>query len=67
MILSCLACAARDSAANSARNPRATNWQTDDTCFDPELYRRRTLIEHANAWLDSGKTLLVRCETCPDN
>ena len=43
-------CAARDIEANIARNPRARNWQTDDeTFFDPELYRRRTLVEHANA------------------
>jgi hypothetical protein len=42
----------------------ATDYQTDDdTFFDPVLYRRRTVIEHANAWLDSFKTLLVRYET----
>ncbi len=31
--------------------------------FDPELYKRRSKIEKANAWLDSFKALLVRFET----
>ena len=58
------ACAARDIEANIARNRCATGWQTDDeTFFDPELYRRRAVVEHANAWLDSFKTLLMRYET----
>ncbi|NVO33536.1 IS5 family transposase, partial [Hymenobacter lapidiphilus] len=62
------ACAARDIEANIARNRRATDWQTaDDTLFDPELYRRRVVVEHANAWLDSFKTLLVRYETSIGN
>ena len=46
-----------------ARNRRATDWQTgDNPFFDPELYRRRAVVEHANAWLDSFKILLVRYE-----
>ena len=58
------ACAARDSHANIARNRRATEWQThDDTFFDSERYRRRAGGEHANAWLDRFKTLLLRYET----
>ena len=62
------ACAARDIEANIARNRRATEWQTDnDTFFDSELYRRRAVVEHANAWLDSFKTLLVRYETSVGN
>ena len=62
------ACAARAIEANIARNRRATDWQTDDdTFFDPELCRRRTVVEHANAWLDSFKTLLVRYETSIGN
>lgn len=62
------ACAARGIEANIARNRRATDWQTaDDTFFDPELYRRRAVVEHANAWLDSFKTLLVRYETSIGN
>ncbi|WP_169513139.1 hypothetical protein [Hymenobacter aerophilus] len=55
-----LACAARDIEANITRNRRATDWQAADyTFFDPELYRRRAVVEYANAWLDSFKTLHV--------
>ena len=62
------ACATRHIEANIARNRRATDWQTDDdTFFDPERYRRRAVVEHANAWLDSFKTLLVRYETSVGN
>lgn len=61
-------CAVRGIEATIARNARVANWQTDDdTFFDTELYRRRVVIEHANAWLDSFKTLLVRYETCVEN
>lgn len=30
--------------------------------FDDELYKRRTKIEHANAWMDAFKALLIRYE-----
>ena len=61
-------CARRDIEANIARNRRAADWQTDDdTFFDPERYRRRVVVEHANAWLDGFKTLLVRYETSVGN
>jgi hypothetical protein len=30
--------------------------------FNEELYKYRTVIEHANAWMDSFKALLVRLE-----
>ena len=64
----CQACATRHIEANIARNRRATDWQTDDgTFFDPELYRLRAVVEHANTWLDSFKTLLVRDETSIGN
>ena len=32
------------------------------TLFDSESCRRRAVVEHANTWLDSFKTLLVRYE-----
>ena len=35
--------------------------------FDELLYRRRGVIEQANGWLDSFKTLLVRYETCVES
>ena len=61
-------CARRGVEANIPRNRRAADWQTDDdTGFDPELYRRRVVVEHANAWLDGFKTLLVRYETSVGN
>jgi len=60
--------ARRGIEANIPRNRRAADWQTDDdTPFDPELYRRRVVVEHANAWLDGFKTLLVRYETSVGN
>lgn len=30
--------------------------------FDEELYKRRNIIEHANAWIDSFKALIIRYE-----
>ena len=45
--------ARRGIEANIPRNRRSTDWQTDnDTPLDPELYRRRLVIEHFNNWLD---------------
>lgn len=63
-----LACQRREIHANIAANPRAGAKESDDyRYFDEELYQRRTVIEHANAWLDSFKTLLVRYETNVEN
>ena len=63
-----LACARRDIQANIAANPRsAAPLVTEWTYFDEELYKRRPVIEHAHAWLDSFKTLLVRYETNVEN
>ena len=51
--------ARRDIEANVPRNRRAADWQTDDdTPCDPELYARRVVVEHANAWLDGFKRVL---------
>jgi hypothetical protein len=36
-----------------------------DTYFDEQLYKKRVVIEQANAWLDSFKTLLIRFEVLP--
>jgi len=35
--------------------------------FDEELYKRRTVIEHANAWMDGFKGLVIRYETLVRN
>ncbi|WP_317197814.1 transposase [Hymenobacter siberiensis] len=64
----CRECARRDIEANIPRNRCAAAWQTaDDTPFNPELYRHRVVVEHANAWLDGFKILLVRYETSVGN
>jgi transposase len=58
-------CTRRGIEANIPRNRRTAEWHTDDdTPLDPELYRRRQVVEQLNAWLDGFKTLLVRFETC---
>lgn len=45
-------------------NPRNNRKQQNQYIyFDEKLYKKRTVIEHANAWLDSFKALLVRYET----
>lgn len=62
------ACARRGLHANLARNPRGNGADEEHyVYFDEQLYQRRTVAEHANAWLDSFKTLLVRYETTVDN
>lgn len=48
--------------ANIPMNPRNATTQERDEYFDDELYKRRTVIEHTFAWLDSFKSLLVRYE-----
>jgi transposase len=49
--------------ANIASNPR-NRQSTQEYCyFDEELFKRRNVIEQANSWLDSFKTLLIRFET----
>jgi transposase len=56
-------CAEMKIEANIALNPR-NNARTDDyVYFDEQLFKRRNVIERANAWLDSFKALLIRFET----
>ena len=59
-------CEQKDIHANIPTNPRNTNKMNDQTIkyqyFDEELYARRVVIEHANAWMDSFKALLIRFE-----
>jgi hypothetical protein len=56
-------CSALKIEANVDLNPR--NGQSGDeyTYFDGELFKRRKVIEHAFAWIDSFKALLIRFET----
>lgn len=49
------------------RNKISENQSTEYLYFDEKLYKRRTVIEHANAWMDSFKALLLRFETKAQN
>lgn len=62
------ACEQEEIIANVKANPR--NWahieqsvyETGTHVFDRQLYADRSVIEHANAWIDGFKALLVRFE-----
>lgn len=62
-------CQQKEIQANIKPNPRHQKEETledtylEDTYFDEQLYKRRVVIERANAWIDSFKALLVRFET----
>ncbi|WP_066831512.1 hypothetical protein [Rufibacter ruber] len=56
-------CAEMKIESNIAFNPRNGRYDGAYVCFDEELFKGRTVIEHANAWHDSFKALLVRFET----
>ncbi len=56
-------CSGMKIEANAAFNPRNGQADQEYVCFDQELFKSRTVIEHANAWLDSFKALLIRFET----
>ena len=57
-------CQQKEIQANIKPNPRhQTQEEVEYLYFDEELYKRRVVIEQANAWLDSFKALLIRFET----
>lgn len=62
------ACQKEEIMANIKANPRnAANsksepFQSGTHVFDEQLYQDRCVIEHANAWMDGFKALLVRFE-----
>lgn len=56
-------CAERKIEANIAYNTRNGKLTQESGYFDEKLYKRRMVIEQANAWLDSFKALLIRFET----
>ncbi|MDQ3292355.1 MAG: transposase [Bacteroidota bacterium] len=56
-------CVGRKLEANIAVNPRKAEPSDTYVYFDEELFKRRKVIEQANAWLDSFKALLIRFET----
>jgi len=62
------ACQKEEIIPNVKPNPRNSAnqqhepYQSGTHIFDEELYEDRTVIEHANAWIDGFKALLVRFE-----
>ena len=62
------ACQKEEIIPNVKLNPRnSTNqeqepYESGSHIFDDELYKDRSVIEHANAWIDGFKALLVRFE-----
>jgi len=62
------ACVEKEIEANIKPNPRNNKGNdTEDHFFDEQLYKRRTVIEQANAWMDSYKALLIRYEVLTVN
>lgn len=57
------ACKEEEIQANIKTNPRNKIIANEYVYFDELLYKRRTKIEHANAWMDAFKALLIRFET----
>ena len=56
-------CAQNEIEANVKTNPRNTKKDEEEyQYFDDELYKKRIVIEQANAWIDSYKALLIRFE-----
>jgi transposase len=61
-------CEKEEIIANVKPNPRNTAgqepkpYESGEHIFDEELYKDRTVIEHANAWIDGLKALLIRFE-----
>jgi transposase len=62
------ACGKEEIIANVKENPRnsanqeSEPYESGTHIFDDELYQDRSVIEHANAWIDGFKALLVRFE-----
>lgn len=62
------ACEKEEIIANVKPNPRnaasqeTAPYERGKHVFDEELYKDRTVIEHANAWIDGFKALLIRFE-----
>jgi transposase len=67
------ACEKEEIMANVKPNPRnqasqpTQAYQSGTHIFDEELYQDRSVIEHANAWIDGFKALLIRFESLVRN
>lgn len=56
-------CTQKEIEANIKTNPRNNiKDEGESQYFDDELYKKRIVIEQANAWIDSYKALLIRFE-----
>ncbi len=56
-------CSDHEIELNVKQNPRNQKQQSDECrYFDEQPYKIRTKIEHANAWTDAFKALLIRYE-----
>ena len=60
-------CAKYQIEPNFDLNPRNGSRWDREVYFDPITYKKRTIIEHAFAWLDAFKALIVRYETSARN
>ena len=60
-------CSKHQIEPNFDLNPRRGSLSERDEYFDPITYKKRTVVEHAFAWLDAFKALLVRYETTARN
>lgn len=61
-------CTQKEIEANIKPNPRNKEKDEDeDRYFDEQLYKRRTVIEHANARMDGFKGLVIRYEVLTRN
>lgn len=61
-------CIEKEIEANIKANPRNKEKHKEENWyFDEELYKRRTVIEHANAWMDGFKGLVIRYEVLTRN
>lgn len=60
-------CDQRKINPNFCLNPRNGAVTDREEYFDPLLYKHRIVIEHAFAWLDAFKALLIRFETSARN
>ena len=57
-------CIQKEIKTNIKMNPRNTKQDDQDgPFFDEKLYKRRLVIERANAWMDGFRALINRFET----
>lgn len=60
-------CSQKGIIPNFCFNKRNGNITERDDFFDDTLYKKRTVIEHAFAWVDAFKSLIIRYEKSAQN